>query len=44
MSLIYLVVGFIIGLFIPSPVDALIKSWLSMAWEKFKSIFNKQGV
>lgn len=42
MSLVYLAVGFIIGLFIPSPIDSVIKSWLSAAWNKIKSIFTKQ--
>lgn len=43
MSLIYLVIGFIIGLFIPSPLDGLIKSWLSALWSKIKAMFNKNN-
>jgi hypothetical protein len=42
-ALFYLAIGFIVGLFIPSPIDSLIKGWLSAAWEKIKSIFNKGG-
>ena len=43
-GLFYFAIGIVIGLFIPSPMDALIRGWISAAWEKIKSIFNKQGV
>jgi hypothetical protein len=41
MPLIYLAIGLIVGLFIPSPLDGLIRGWLSALWSKIKAMFNK---
>lgn len=39
MTLIYLCIGFLVGLFIPSPFDTFIKSWVSTLWGKiFKKV------
>lgn len=38
MALFYLAVGFIVGLFVPSPFDAFIKGWTVNLWN---SIFKK---
>lgn len=41
MEILLLILAFLAGLFIPSPIDTLIKSWVKAIWNK---IFGKQEV
>lgn len=41
MNIIWLAVGIVIGVFIPSPMDATIKGWLGSLWGWISSFWKK---